>query len=442
MVLSMTNIKDFPLSLSNSTTMDVFANLICGMANPYILSCEDADYIKDRHILIVIRKFCEKGSLKDVIHGKQSPKTPYADKYRKENGRPLKQKAVRSIGRQILEALSALNAKGIICDCLKTSNVMIDSGGLARISELELTLLGSGMPLDVCEMLMSLEVQQMNQEGGSCCEVDVLLFGLVLLEMVTGSSFHTKSFLSEVRDDFCERSGLSGSEMEPVRSILRSIFSEGSATVESLLSHPYFQGVELPCPPQRLKFQSVEKGLIKSSMATAVEYRRKVREGIERVTSARDQEREQTVKDAEEAAGLEDTVVKRRIKSGRRHSSSSLAVPGEGGRPARLSRRQSAGQSSQTSSTPPAPSQTPSPDPSQTSSSPAPPPPPPPPPPAATSTEDTNSSTVVETTVSPMTSSATAIPPQYQKLLNIGLSQEQVKHKMAADGFDPATVGW
>jgi hypothetical protein len=172
MVLTLVHIKEFPIPLTNSTTLDVFANLVCGMANPYILSCEDADYIKDRAILVIIRKFCDKGSLKDLIYGKQSPKNPYADKYRRENGKPLQPKMVRKFGRHVLEALSALNAKGIVCDCLHSGNVMID-GGVARIVELELTMLGGSIRGELLDVLMNLDILR----EGKACQLDVMLFG-------------------------------------------------------------------------------------------------------------------------------------------------------------------------------------------------------------------------------------------------------------------------
>ena len=172
MVLSLTQVKDFPIPLTNSTTLDVFANLVCGISNPYILSCEDADYIKDRSILVVIRKYCDKGSLKDLIYGRQNPKDRYADKYQADTGRPLKPKAVRTFGRHVLEALSALHAKGIVCDSLHSGNVLVD-GGVARVAELELTMLGGGMAPDLRDLLMQFELYR----EGNTCEIDVMLFG-------------------------------------------------------------------------------------------------------------------------------------------------------------------------------------------------------------------------------------------------------------------------
>lgn len=173
MILSMIDIRSMPIPLTNPTTLDVYANLVCGIANPYILSCEDIDYIKDRNILIVIRKFCDRGSLKDLIFGKQNPKDQYNEKYRRDNGRPLRQKIIRTFGRQILEALYALNSKGIICDNLKTSNILID-GSVARISDLELTLLGYGIAPELLELLTEYEIRR----DGRVAKLDVLLFGM------------------------------------------------------------------------------------------------------------------------------------------------------------------------------------------------------------------------------------------------------------------------
>lgn len=174
MVLSLTSIQDFPISLSNQSTVDVYANLLCAITHPYIFPCEDVDYIKDKCILVTIRKFNEKGSLKDLIYGKQNPKHKYSDKYRQDYSRPLRPKVIRAFGRHILEGLSALNAKGIICDNLKSSNVLIDNG-VARISELETTLLGNGLADDIFEVIIEYEIRN----EGKICSIDVLLFGIL-----------------------------------------------------------------------------------------------------------------------------------------------------------------------------------------------------------------------------------------------------------------------
>lgn len=60
--------------------------------------------------------------------------------------------------------------------------------------------------------------------------------GLVLLEMETGQDIAVDQFEGEVYSGFVERNLGEG-----VRSIVSSIFVEGSATVEGLLANEYFQ---------------------------------------------------------------------------------------------------------------------------------------------------------------------------------------------------------
>lgn len=193
MLLSLTYIKDFVVSLSNTAMADVFANLICRISHPYIQPCEDAEYIKDKQMLVVVRKLTSKGSLKDLIYAK-SPKLLHKEKY-STRGRPLDDALIKQFGRQILEALHSLNSKGIICDCLTSANVVID-GSSARISDLELTLLGSGgASLDssppLCDMLAKFDVMR----EGRVCEIDVLLFG-AYVQYSSIHHTHTASFWS------------------------------------------------------------------------------------------------------------------------------------------------------------------------------------------------------------------------------------------------------
>jgi hypothetical protein len=448
MILSMINISDMPISLTNPTTVEVYANLVCGLSNHYLLSCEEVDYIKDRSILIVIRKFCDRGSLKDLIFGKQNPKDLYRQKYHSDNGRPLRQKILRTFGRHVLEGLSALSMKGIVCDHLKTSNVLIDSTSIARISDFELMMLGNGINRELLEILTEYEIRREASQGlGRVSRIDVLLFGLVLLEMATGISIHRNSFQTEVDDHFCERVALGGSDNEPVRDILRMIFNpspeEEIATIESLLLHPYFQvstsplppppithvlslslsrrqGVELSMPSQKLKFQSVEKGLIKSAMLAAAEKRRQLKEELLKQEEKRQQDRTQVASEYEDVTLANEIVNKRRNKSFRKGSltssgsastapstTSSSSSPTS---PQKVSRRQS---TKKATGGVPANSLA-----SSSSSQPV--------------LEDENSqSNPLHTSSSPALPMEpegvhSSIPPAYQRLLQMGLSQEQV----------------
>jgi PX domain-containing protein kinase-like protein len=175
MVLTLSSVKDSPISLSNSTTNEVYGNLLCALSHPYLFPCEDVNFLRDKQLLVTVHKFVEKGSLKDLVYGKQNPKERFAAKYRRENCRPLRPKVIRTFGRHILEALSALNAKGIVCDSLKASNILLDNG-IARISGLESTLLGYGLSEELCDMIVAYEMEM----EGRVCAVDVILFGTLI----------------------------------------------------------------------------------------------------------------------------------------------------------------------------------------------------------------------------------------------------------------------
>lgn len=173
-------------------------------------------------------------------------------------------------------------------------------------------------------------------------------------------------------------------------------------------------------PSPRLKFQSVEKGLIKSAMAAASDRLRQVREELRRDVDQLDAERARIDKDAEEVAIMEDVIVKRRAKPSRRHSQGATAMDGGSGAASKsnsrlskkMSRRQSSGGNIGNSAggASASPTLVPLPDPVGTEEEVV----------SPMATESRNSS---EANITP---SDPIIPPQYQKLLNIGLGQEQV----------------
>jgi hypothetical protein len=236
--------------------------------------------------------------------------------------------------------------------------------------------------------------------------------------MISGHPCHPSHFQTELQNEFNDRfvSLAPSPDNESLRDILHSIFLRCEATVESLLGHPFFQSVELVHSPQRIKLQSAEKGLVKNAMAKSEELRAQRREALVSRVEAVKEEKEKQVKELEEAELAEEIVTKRRNKSLRRASAGSS---GGGGSIRRRSLVSGQGQA-QGSPTPAnaSPKEQPellsstsSPlifaDP-KTSSSPPPPAPVPLSPPAASS------------------SSTFAIPPQYQKLLNVGLPRDVV----------------
>jgi hypothetical protein len=165
----------FPIPLSSGAILEVFASLCCGIDNPYVFPCEDVDYIRDRHTLVVTRKWTDSGSLRDLVY-RQSPKTPFVQKNKRANGKPLPLAQVQAFGRHVLEALNVLNAKGIVVDCLTSANVLVEHR-VARLADLENTLLGAGAKPVVVEMLMQVSARAI-EDGATPCAFDVQLFGM------------------------------------------------------------------------------------------------------------------------------------------------------------------------------------------------------------------------------------------------------------------------
>jgi hypothetical protein len=211
-----------------------------------------------------------------------------------------------------------------------------------------------------------------------------------------------------------------------MRDILHSIFLRCEATVESLLGHPFFQSVELTLSPQRIKLQSAEKGLVKNAMAKSDEFRAQRRDILLSRVEAVKEEKEKQVKEMEEAELAEEIVTKRRNKSLRRASTGSSGG-GSIRRRSLVPSQQSQGQGSQS----PANVSKEQPDDASLSSTssplfadPKPSPPPPAPVPLSPPVDSSPASSV--------------IPPQYQKLLNVGLPREVVSRLISLSSLPAA----
>ncbi|KAG1692097.1 hypothetical protein DVH05_025905 [Phytophthora capsici] len=132
----------------------------------------DIYYSKQKKALLVVQPFVPSGSVKDRIYQVDNPSKSYDAKYRLENAHPLPFKEVAKFSRQILEALAALRSKGLVCDHLRSTNVLIDKGN-ARLAEIFTPLLAIDRYKDNRALTVSLDI-------------DLLLFGHVLYEMATG----------------------------------------------------------------------------------------------------------------------------------------------------------------------------------------------------------------------------------------------------------------
>lgn len=149
--------------------------VVCLVQHPYILPVVDIYYSKDKKALLVVQPFVSGGSLKDRIH-RADPTRAYRDKYRVDSAAPLPFEEIAKFGRQILEALAALRAKGVMCDHVSTGNVLVDEGN-ARIADFYLPLLAVDRDKTSRELTVPLEAN---------VDIDLLLFGHVLYEMATG----------------------------------------------------------------------------------------------------------------------------------------------------------------------------------------------------------------------------------------------------------------
>jgi serine/threonine protein kinase len=98
--------------------------LLAFRKNPYIADVVEAG--ADRKVFYFFLPLYRKGSLRDYMH-KASPKNHYAKKYPMDKKiAPLPGKKVSRWGRQILEGLLALEAKGLRHIHLSASNIMVD----------------------------------------------------------------------------------------------------------------------------------------------------------------------------------------------------------------------------------------------------------------------------------------------------------------------------
>ncbi|KAF1773448.1 Thioredoxin-like fold [Phytophthora cactorum] len=157
--------KENTLRCSKYLTVAMFLFL----QHPYILPVMDIYYSKEKKALLVVQPFLSNGSIKDRIYQVDSPAKPYDVKYRLENAHPLPFEEIAKFSRQILEALAGLRSKGLVCDHLRSTNVVID-GGNAKVAEIFTPLLAIDRYKDSRELTVGLE-QHM--------DIDLLLFGQI-----------------------------------------------------------------------------------------------------------------------------------------------------------------------------------------------------------------------------------------------------------------------
>ncbi|EQC37813.1 SLOB protein kinase [Saprolegnia diclina VS20] len=234
-------------------------SLLVALKHPYLLPTLDVHYanekgssteVMQRPGILVAQPFVSTGSLKDLVFQRADPRRAYEEKYApRHTGAGLARPQVARYGRQILLGLDALRQKGIICEHLKLSNIILDNN-VARIADIYNTVLG-------LERDATWRAWTVPLEGD--VDVDLLLFGHCLYEMACGQAL---AATAPTVDDLLEL------PIE-IADVLRVIFhGEGpDVTVHALLSLPLFASSSLndtPLPPLRL--DSHMKALLKASM--------------------------------------------------------------------------------------------------------------------------------------------------------------------------------
>ncbi|CAG0897351.1 unnamed protein product [Darwinula stevensoni] len=152
-------------------------SMIRDLQHPWIQSVTHAD-ASDQGFLVV-RPWCEGGTLRDRICGVH-PKMHFLKKYAKaKESHPLPEADIRTLGRQILEALQFLRQRGIPYGHLHSGNVMIE-GEVARLSDVE------NGPLGLSSFYRSYALA--HKRIDSLEALDAYAFGHLLYEMAFGSS--------------------------------------------------------------------------------------------------------------------------------------------------------------------------------------------------------------------------------------------------------------
>ncbi|KAG7382334.1 hypothetical protein PHYPSEUDO_005012 [Phytophthora pseudosyringae] len=169
------------LDFQKENTLYKLKALLVTLKHPYILPVMDIYYSKEKKALLVVQPFVPSGSIKDRIYQVDNPAKPYDVKYRLENAHPLPFEEIAKFSRQILEALAGLRSKGLVCDHLRSTNVLIDNG-TAKLAEIFTPLLAIDRYKDSRELTVGVEQHR---------DIDLLLFGHILYEMATGMELLT-----------------------------------------------------------------------------------------------------------------------------------------------------------------------------------------------------------------------------------------------------------
>eukprot|EP00850_Spirogloea_muscicola_P019122 SM000184S03755 [mRNA] locus=s184:7464:12011:+ [translate_table: standard] len=203
-----------------------FARLLLGVKHPYVWPVTAVAFVEDRNRAAILRPFARMGSLRDRMH-KADPRGVFGEKYKHSTVAPLSPQDVALYARQILEALVYLTARNFRVSHLHSGNVLVDKNGCYITDVMENELLG--LPLDLTP-----EAASVTQD------VEVLAFGRLLFEMVTGRPLRSNTLPPGDRV---------AAGHAPFSHLLRSILAPtpGQALpgLQDLLQHPGLANVKL-----------------------------------------------------------------------------------------------------------------------------------------------------------------------------------------------------
>jgi serine/threonine-protein kinase len=183
--------------------------------------CTIHDFGEDRGLLYISMELLEGVDLKKVLRqgGGLSPQRAYA------------------IAIQVAEGLQAVHEAGIVHRDLKTSNIMIDPDGVARLLDFGVAKrLGDGTLTAAGHIVGTPEYMSPEQAQGKKVDFrsDVYALGVVLFEIFTGRvPFHGETPISTILKHINEPPPLQGSEAagipERVKPILRRMLAKDPA---------------------------------------------------------------------------------------------------------------------------------------------------------------------------------------------------------------------
>ncbi|XP_049831647.1 PX domain-containing protein kinase-like protein isoform X1 [Schistocerca gregaria] len=198
---------------------------ISSMQHPFI---QKPEFINSNEIGgYVVRALNNAGTLRDLLYCSK-PKSTFLRKYGNPKQRkPLLVEEVSLYGKQILEALSFLNSKGLPYGHLHPGNVIVENGRI-KLIDIENGILG--LPSFYRPYILH------HKKIKTMEAVDVYCFGHVIYEM---------AFAYPLYDSVCD---ILPPHCPPLlRSLLESILSteackDGMPSIPTLLAHPFFNG--------------------------------------------------------------------------------------------------------------------------------------------------------------------------------------------------------